>query len=93
MSLADKFQKMEPSYSGLPCGIQKLLETMSQEDAKTLEDAMFTYTVAGKRISNTKIYEILTEEGHSIAPSAIAQHRRKQCRCFVGAKAKIKDAQ
>ncbi len=84
MSLLNKFETTKPSQTGLPCGIAKLFEALSNEDKQVLEQVLFE--PKGKRLSNTKIHEVLTQEGHSIAVSSIAQHRRKQCRCFVGLK-------
>lgn len=91
MTLAEKFKKLEPTPTGLPCGVAKLMETMPKEDRTALTEVMFGLLQTGKRISNSKIYETLTEEGYNIAPSSIAQHRRRQCRCFVGAAARAKD--
>lgn len=91
MGLAEKFKTAEPSQTGLPCGMSKLLESMSKVDKETLEQVLFESPDRTPRVSNTKIYQILLEEGYSVAPFAIAQHRRKQCRCFVGAKARSKD--
>jgi hypothetical protein len=91
MGLAEKFKSIEPSQTGMPCGMAKLLESMAKSDKETLEQVMFEVPIMAPRVSNTKIYQILIEEGYSVAPFAIAQHRRKQCRCFVGLKARSKD--
>lgn len=89
MSLTEKFKTVTPSQSGLPCGVSKLMDAMSKSDREALNYVLFEQTsAAGKRISNSKIYEILVAEGYNIAPSSIAQHRRKHCRCFVGAVAR-----
>jgi hypothetical protein len=86
MSLTEKFKALQPSSTGLPCGVNKLIESMSKSDREALDYVLFhQITDSGKRVSNTKIYEILISEGYNIAPSSIAQHRRKHCRCFVGA--------
>lgn len=84
MTLAEKFKTIKPSQSGLPCGTAKLIESLTPEDKETLEEVLFGENIGTKRMSNTKIHQILTEEGHNIAVSSIAQHRRKHCRCFVG---------
>ena len=92
MSLAEKFKTVEPTKSGLPCGVEKLMESLNKSDKETLNSVMFEQVSSnGKRISNSKIYKILIEEGYDIAPSAIAQHRRYQCRCFVGAGVRNKE--
>lgn len=93
MSLAEKFKSLEPAKPGLPCGVAKMMETMDKSDKESLNSVLFDENeVTNKRVSNTKIYQILTEEGYNIAPSSIAQHRRKQCRCFVGAVARAKES-
>jgi hypothetical protein len=94
MSLAEKFKTVQPAQSGLPCGLAKIMDSMDSSDKETLHQVLFEDVVGlqGKRLSNTKIYQILVEEGYNIAPSSIAQHRRKQCRCFVGAAARQKDS-
>jgi hypothetical protein len=84
MSLMNKFKTAKTTQTGLPCGVAKLLEALSNEDREVLEEVLFE--AKGKRLSNTKIHEVLTQEGYSVAVSSIAQHRRKQCRCFVGLK-------
>lgn len=84
MGLAEKFKTVSTSQTGLPCGMAKIMETMSKDDLQALNDVLYEQLAVGKRVSNTKIHQILIEEGYEIAPSSIAQHRRKQCRCFVG---------
>jgi hypothetical protein len=91
MSLAEKLKTVTPAPTGLPCGVSKLMESMNKTDKEALDDALFNYlTQSGQRLSNSKIYQILTDEGYDVAVSSIAQHRRKQCRCFVGAAARTK---
>lgn len=90
MTLSEKLKTVEPSQTGLPCGTAKLLESLSKEDRKALEDVLFPDATVTKRMSNTKIHQILIEENYEIAVSSIAQHRRKQCRCFVGVQNKVK---
>lgn len=91
MSLAEKLKTVIPASTGLPCGVSKLMESMNSEDKEALNEALFDYqNSSGQRLSNTKIYQTLIEEGYEIAPSSIAQHRRKQCRCFVGAAVRSK---
>jgi hypothetical protein len=93
MSLSEKFKSLQPSTTGLPCGVSKLLELMTKPDREALNHVLFEQvTDSGKRVSNTKIYEILVNEGYNIAPSSIAQHRRKHCKCFVGAEARAKES-
>lgn len=82
MSLAEKFKSVQPRDTGLPCGVFKIMELMTKDDKNALNSVLFNTTSI--RVSNSKIHQILVDEGFEIAPYAIAQHRRKQCRCFVG---------
>lgn len=84
MSLVDKLQSATPSQTGMPCGMAKVLEALPEEDREALNKALFVDASSGVRISNTQLYKILLEEGYSVPPFAVAQHRRRQCRCFVG---------
>ena len=84
MGLSEKFKTVSLSQTGLPCGVAKIMESMGKEDLKALDEVLYEQLPVGKRISNSKIHQILVEEGYEVAPSSIAQHRRKQCRCFVG---------
>lgn len=84
MTLSEKLKISTPSQSGLPCGMGKLMSSLTEKDREALEQVLFTNDSSIPRISNTKIYQILVEEGYQVAPSSIAQHRRKQCRCFIG---------
>ncbi len=93
MSLAEKLKTVTTSHTGLPCGVSKLMESMSKEDKEALNDALFEYlTPSGQRLSNTKIHQILIEEGYDVAVSSIAQHRRHHCRCFAGIGARKKES-
>ena len=91
MGLAEKFKSVEPTQTGMPCGMAKLMESMSKVDKETLEGVLFNAPTQAVRISNAKIYQILSEEGYTVAPFAIAQHRRKQCRCFIGTSVRNKE--
>jgi len=93
MTLAEKFKSIEPAKTGLPCGVAKLMESMNKSDKEVLNSVLFEEISAiGKRISNTKIHQILTEEGYDVAVSSIAQHRRHQCRCFAGVGVRKKES-
>lgn len=93
MALSEKFKNIEPTKTGLPCGVARLMESMNKSDKDVLDSVLFEQiSVTGKRISNTKIHQILTEEGYDVAVSSIAQHRRHQCRCFAGIGARKKES-
>lgn len=84
MSLTEKFGVIAPANGGLPCRISIILDEMSETDRDSLNFVMFEQVMAnGKRLSNTQIYQVLLEEGYALTPFSVAQHRRKQCRCFV----------
>lgn len=81
MSLVERLTNAKPKESGLPCGVAKVLSTMSGEEAEALQEVLFSEP---RTISNPVLQEILVEEGYDISRASIALHRRKQCRCFVG---------
>ena len=91
MGLSEKLKLTEPTHSGLPCGMGRLLASLNAKDREALNDVLFQDATAGFRMSNTRIYQVLVEEGYQVAPSSVAQHRRKQCRCFIGAHLSKKD--
>lgn len=90
MGLSEKLKQIVPSQSGLPCGMGKVLMSLNEEDRNELNRVLFSPPNDEQRMSNTKIYQVLVEEGYEVAPYSVAQHRRKQCRCFVGKHAKMK---
>jgi hypothetical protein len=81
MSLVERLTNAKSKESGLPCGVAKVLISMSDEEAEVLREVLFSEP---RTISNPVLQEILVEEGYDISRASIALHRRKQCRCFVG---------
>jgi hypothetical protein len=84
MGLADKLNQINPTFPGLPCGIARVLETLTnEEDKNALENIMNmrSYPIG---ISNRQIHEILMSEGYDVAFASVRLHRSKQCRCYVG---------
>lgn len=93
MSLAKKLSIASPSEPGLPCGIEKIKRDMSKEDSEALDLVMSVTNSESKRLSNRQIHNVLLSEEYDIAYASIALHRRKQCRCFVGKKVRLKNIQ
>ena len=89
MSLVERLANAKPKQSGLPCGIFRVSEQMSEEDRKALEEALFAEP---RTISNAQLQQILIDEGYDISSTSIKLHRRQQCRCFVGRDARIATA-
>jgi len=84
--LADRLlSEKRPQGPGLPCGVSKILESVSEDDRKALEFVFEAPSSAGG-ITNVQIHKILTEEGHIIAFASIRMHRAKRCRCYIGKK-------
>lgn len=88
MSLADKLKEVTRSSPGLPCGIAKLMATVSKEDREALEIVFSTKSIRGT-ISNVQLHELLLGEGHDIAFASIRLHRSQRCRCYIGQEARI----
>jgi hypothetical protein len=89
MSLAEKLTQTKRSEPGLPCGIAKVLSVLQGDDREALELVLSSAPKTGV-VSNRQLHEILLSEGHDIAYSSVALHRRKQCRCFVGKNSDIR---
>ena len=91
MSLAKKMTELAPSAVGLPCGVEKTLRVLNEEDKKALEAIMNSPVIRGG-ISNRQIHEILLAEGYDVAFASVRLHRSKQCRCFVGKESDLRKA-
>lgn len=87
MSLAEKLKEATRSSPGLPCGIAKLIASVSEEDKEALEIVFSTKSIKGT-ISNVQLHELLLGEGHDIAFASIRLHRGQRCRCFIGQEAR-----
>jgi hypothetical protein len=87
--LAEKVLELSAPQFGLPCGVSRVMSEMDKDDSKTLELILFPQSDKVKRFSNRQIYELLISEKFDIAPSSIALHRRKGCRCFTGTNARL----
>jgi hypothetical protein len=91
MSLAKKLTELSPPSVGLPCGVDKTLKVLNEEDRKALEAIMDSPVVRGG-VSNRQIHEILLAEGYDVAFASVRVHRSKQCRCFVGRDSELRKA-
>jgi len=83
MSLSEKLKTATRSEPGLPCGVSKLLATVNDEDREALE-IIFSTKAGNGSVSNLKIHEIISSEGHNIAFASVRLHRSRACRCFIG---------
>lgn len=83
MSLSDKLKELTGSSPGLPCGVAKVKEFMSEEDYSALESVLSIRYKSGG-ISNRKIQALLISEGYDISYASLTLHRRRECRCFMG---------
>jgi hypothetical protein len=87
--LAEKVSELSAPQFGLPCGVSKVMTKMDEDDRSTFDLILFPQSELVKRFSNRQIYELLMSENYDIAPSSIALHRRKECRCFTGINARL----
>lgn len=81
MSLAERLSQAKPKKSGLPCGITRVVSQMEETDRLALDEVLYQEP---RIVSNVQLQQILLDEGFDVSYSSIAQHRRKQCRCFTG---------
>lgn len=89
MSLADKLREATRSSPGLPCGVAKIMATVSVEDREALEIVFATKSIRGT-ISNVQLHNLLISEGHDIAFASIRLHRGNRCRCYTGQEARLR---
>jgi hypothetical protein len=84
MSLAKKLSQPSGSTVGLPCRIGTLLKgtQLNKEDKEKLAEVIETPYGTPGRYTNAAITKALREEGIEVGESAIAKHRRGECRCF-----------
>lgn len=87
MSLADKLKQAKRSTSGLPCGVAKLMASVSEEDRKALEIVFSTKSISGT-VSNVQLHKLLIDEGYDTSFSSIRLHRGQICRCYTGKEAR-----
>lgn len=88
MSLADKLKEATRSTPGLPCGVAKVMASVSKEDKEALDIVFSTKSIRGT-ISNVQLHELLLGEGHDIAFASIRLHRGQRCRCYIGKEARL----
>ena len=89
MSLSKKLKTATRSETGLPCGVSRLLATVSKEDREALE-VIFSTKAGNGSVSNLKIHEIISSEGHNVAFASVRLHRSKTCRCYIGKTIQLK---
>jgi hypothetical protein len=87
MSIADKLKDVIRTSPGLPCGIAKILASVSKEDRDALNIVFSTKSVQGT-ISNIQLHELLMSEGYNVAFSSVRLHRGQRCRCYIGTEAR-----
>lgn len=84
MGIANKLTAATKARTGLPCSVSVLLEKLNDEDREALENILSTSnSKSHNAISSRQIYEIVVSEGHDVAYTSIANHRRRACRCFA----------
>lgn len=84
MGLADKLNQINPTFPGLPCGIARILDSLTDEKDKTALENIMNMRSYPIGISNRQIHDILMSEGYDVAFASVRLHRSKQCRCYVG---------
>lgn len=84
MTLAKRLAAAEPLRTGKPCGVGRVLASLSKEDAEALKAAMAIPKGDPQRLSSNQIANILREEGHDIHHKSVEVHRKGACRCEPG---------
>jgi len=78
-NLAGVFETLSQRKHGPQCGVSLVLQSLSPDDAKTLNEVL-----NNRDISSTIIEQALIQYGHKVSRATIANHRRRGnggCRC------------
>lgn len=87
MSLSEKI-----NLASLPkirlCKLGSLMagKLVSEFDKKELLSALSVQVGDGRRLANSTIAKVLSEEGHEIGITTVERHRVEACCCFRGKK-------
>ena len=84
MTLAERLASTQRRGPGLPCSVAIVLETLDDEDAQALRDALAVPKGDPNRLSAQQLSEILREEGHKVPYKSLELHRKGACRCEPG---------
>ena len=71
---------LTPPSKSKPCIVSRLLETLSKEDRKILEDALVNTQIW----SSNALSDALKSRGIILGDFSITKHRNKACSCFRG---------
>ena len=74
-SLAVALAAQQPRGKGTKCGVAVVLESLDAADAEALTGAL------NSDMFSTDISRALVSEGHKVAGSTIARHRKQECNC------------
>lgn len=74
--LRDEILALNHGRPGTTCGIAKMYETLTKEDAEALREA-----IADPMVKGTAIARALKNRGYHITDSVVTRHRRKECIC------------
>ncbi len=75
-ALAERERAAKPRDTGQKCRVQKISETLDQEDG----DALRRLIYRRRDLSGREISELLFDLGIEIAEDTITRHRRGECR-------------
>jgi hypothetical protein len=76
MSITDKLASAVPSKAGKGCGMCTVLEQLSEEDKKSIINAMAFPMNHPQRITDKQIADILRSEGYDVSHNSVYRHRQ-----------------
>lgn len=76
LSLAAAFDELPPDYQATKCTVLRIMRQLSDDDLATLQAMLDDDT-----ITSVKIALALKMVGHSVSPTTVGRHRRRECRC------------
>lgn len=74
MSLSDRLAAYEKPLVGGRCTVCSLIDSLPEDEAKALSDAL-----ADPAFSNAGLSRVLKEEGYQVGGSTLGRHRRQEC--------------
>jgi len=93
MALADRATQRPDTINGYPCSVANLMESLDGKELAAFQLIMYgraglTEPRTGYRgWTEQEVFDVVTDEGYSVAKNQINEHRGKRCRCYKRARA------
>ena len=88
MALADRATQQPTTVHGYPCSVGELMSRLEGGELAAFQLIMYgrsglTEPARGYRGWNEReVFDVVTDEGYTVAKNQINVHRGKRCRCY-----------